>query len=74
MDTWISRIQEFDLDIRLTKLVQGKSMYWLITQRKEENVEIPLTLLVGLKDSWFYNFSHYLTYGEFLEYMSTKEE
>lgn len=50
--SWVSKIQEFNLDIRPTNLVRGKDLCKLIFESKEEVIEeLPLVLFVALQDS-----------------------
>lgn len=50
--SWVSKIQEFNLDIRPTKLVKGQGLCKLIAESKEEvTEELSLVLFVGLQDS-----------------------
>lgn len=52
--SWVSNIQEFNLDIKPTKLVRGQGLCNLIVESKNEMTkELPLVLFVGLQDSWF---------------------
>lgn len=70
--SWVSKIQEFNLDIKPTKLVRGQGLCKLIAESKNE--ELPLVLFVGLQDSWFANIAYYLTYGDFLAHLSSREK
>lgn len=73
--SWVSKIQEFNLDIRPTKLVRGQDFCKLIMESKEEVIEeLPLVLFVALQDPWFSNVAYYLTYGDCLEHLYAKEK
>lgn len=73
--TWISKIQEFNLDIKPTKLVRGQGLCkWIVESKDEVQEELPLVLFVGLQDSWFADVAFYLTYGECPEHLSPKEK
>lgn len=73
--SWVSKIHEFNLDIKTTKLVRGKGLCKLITERKNEvNEELPLVLFVGLQDSWFVDVAYYLTYGDCPTHLSPREK
>jgi len=79
---WIAKIQEFDLDIKPTKLVRGRSLCQLIadnvpkeTGDEEEKVEdMPTVLFVTTIDEWYSNIAHFLTYGECPSHLSYKEK
>ena len=47
--TWVSKVQEFDLDIQPTKLVYEKGLCKLIAKSEKEET-YPTCLFVGLKD------------------------
>ncbi|XP_059066677.1 uncharacterized protein LOC131857908 [Cryptomeria japonica] len=73
--TWVTKIQEYDLDTHPTKMVKGQGLCKLIADTGVEIDEgLPLTLFVGLQDTWFSNVAYYLTYGSFLGHLSTKEQ
>ncbi|XP_059067483.1 uncharacterized protein LOC131858300 [Cryptomeria japonica] len=73
--TWVTKIQEYDLDICPTKTVKGQGLCKLIAENKIEIDEaLPLTLFVGLQDTWFFDVAYYLTYGSFSGHLSTKEQ
>lgn len=72
--TWVTKIQEYDLDIHPTKMVKGQGLCKLIAENKIEIDEaLPLTLFVGLQDTWFSDVAYYLTYGSYPGHLSTKE-
>ncbi|XP_059068980.1 uncharacterized protein LOC131859359 [Cryptomeria japonica] len=73
--TWVTKIQEYDLDIRPTKTIKGQGLCKLIPENKvETDEELPLTLFVGLQDTWFSDIAYYLTYGICPSHLSTKEQ
>ena len=43
-----------------------------IVKETKESRERQLVLAVGMKNSWFENIAYLLTYGEFLEGMTTR--
>ena len=75
---WIAKTQEYDIEIKPTKLVRGNALCKVITKNKiaeesEELREKQLVLVVGLHDLWFENISYLLTYGECLEDLTTRQ-
>ena len=38
--TWVSKIQEYDLEIKPTKLIKGQGLAKMLTQRNEEAIEM----------------------------------
>lgn len=73
--SWVSKIPEFNLDIKPTKMVRGKDLCKLMAENKfEEEKNMPLTLFVGHRDSWFTNVSFYLTYGDCSDHLSSREK
>ena len=64
----MAKIQEYDIEIKPTKLIRGNALCRAIVERKtigesEESDEKQLVLAVGLYDSWFENISYFLMYG-----------
>ncbi|XP_059070429.1 uncharacterized protein LOC131860082 [Cryptomeria japonica] len=73
--SWVSKISEFNLDIKPTKIVRGQGLCNLIVESKNEvTEELPLVLFVGLEDSWFADVSYLLTYGDCPKYLSPREK
>lgn len=73
--SWVSKIQEFNLDIKPTKLVRGQGLCKFIVESKNEMTkEFPLVLFVGLQDSWFADVAYYLTYGDYPVHLSPREK
>ncbi|XP_059067735.1 uncharacterized protein LOC131858500 [Cryptomeria japonica] len=73
--TWVTKIQEYDLDIHPTKTIKGQGLCKLIAENRVEMDEgLPLTLFVGLQDTWFFEVAYYLTYGCCPGHLSTKEK
>lgn len=75
---WVVKTQEYDLEIKPTKLVRGNSQCKEIAENKvteepEELEEKKLVLDIGLYDSWFENISYLLTYAECPEGLTTKQ-
>lgn len=72
---WVTKIQEYDLDIHPTKTVKGQGLCKLMAKNKmETKKEPPLTLFIGLQDTWFSDVAYYLTYGSFPSHLSAKEQ
>ncbi|XP_059073313.1 uncharacterized protein LOC131874091 [Cryptomeria japonica] len=73
--SWFSKIQEFNLDIKPTKLVRGKGLCKLMVENKfEEEGTLPLTLFVSHQGSWFTDVAYYLTYGDCPSHLSPREK
>ncbi|XP_059075135.1 uncharacterized protein LOC131875125 [Cryptomeria japonica] len=73
--SWVSKIQEFNLDIKPTKLFRGQGLCKLMAESKfEEEESLPLTLFVNHQDSWFTDVAYYLTYGDYPGYLSLREK
>lgn len=71
--SWISKIQEFNLDIKPTKLVRGQGLYRLIAENEsKEEDSLPLTMFIDHRDSWFTNVAYYLTYGDCPDHLSPR--
>ena len=68
----MSKAQEFDLEIKPTKLVCGQGLSKLMLENKEEEAYLNF-LLVGLKDEWFLDIAYFLTYGECPDHLKGKE-
>ena len=66
--SWIEKTQEYDIEIKPTKLVRGNALCREIVENKieelEESEEKQLVLVVGLQDAWFEDIVYFLTYGE----------
>ena len=67
----MSKVQEFDLVIRPTKLVHGQGLCKLMTEEKRETY--PNCLFVGLKDEWLSDIAYFLTYGKCLDHLKGKD-
>ncbi|XP_057866026.2 uncharacterized protein LOC131073577 [Cryptomeria japonica] len=73
--SWVSKIQEFNLDIKPTILVRGQGLCKLIAESKSEVIEeLTLVLFVRLQDSWFADVVYYLTYGDCPMHLSLREK
>ena len=75
---WVAKIQEYDIEIKPTKLIRGNALCRAIAENKttresKESNEKQLVLTVGLYDSWFENISYFLTYGECPEGLNAKQ-
>lgn len=77
---WISKIQEYDLEIKPTKLVRGRGLYQLMAEGipKEQELDdfedLPKVLFVSTTDEWYSNIAFFLTYGECPQHLSFKEK
>lgn len=71
-ETWIYRIQEFDLEIFPTKLVRGQGLCKPMSEL-DPNSDMPTVLFVSLRDSWFSDVAFYLSYGDCPPYLTPKE-
>ncbi len=65
-------MQEFNLDIRSTKLVHGQGLYKVIEESEKEET-YSTCLLVGLNDEWFSDIAYFLTYWRCLDHLKGKE-
>lgn len=73
--SWVSKIQEFNLDIKPTKLVRGQGLCRLMVENEfKEEDNLPLTLFIDHQDSWFTNVPYYPTYGDSLDHLSPREK
>lgn len=73
-EVWIEKFQEYDIEIKLMKLVRGNVLYKALPedqQFKEEDT--PKFLKVSLQDPWFSNIAYFLTYGECPNGLTTKK-
>ena len=66
---WVEKTQEYDIEIKPTKIISGNALSKVIgenkvTKESEELGEKQLVLAIGLHDSWFKNITYLLTYGE----------
>ena len=74
---WVAKTQEYDIEIKPTKIVRGNAMCKVIAENKiteelEELGENQLVLVVDLHDPWFENITYLLTYGECTEGLTTR--
>ena len=74
----MEKIQEYDIEIKPTKMIRGNALCREIAKNKisgesEESSEKQLVLAIGLYDSWFENISYLLTYGECLEGLTMRQ-
>ncbi|XP_059064237.1 uncharacterized protein LOC131856454 [Cryptomeria japonica] len=73
--SWVSKIQEFNLDIKPTKLFKGQGLCRLMAENEsKEDDSLPLTLFVDHQDSSFTNVAYYLTYGDCPNHISPREK
>lgn len=77
---WIAKIQEYDLEIRPTKLVCGRGLCQLIFENIAKQYELdvpkdlPKELFSSTIDEWYSNIAYFLTYGECPQHLSFKEK
>ncbi|KAH9323750.1 hypothetical protein KI387_018389, partial [Taxus chinensis] len=76
---WVAKVQEYDIDIKSTKLVRGKGFCELIVEGAkhellEEKVDLPTVLFLSSVDEWYADITHFLTYGECPSHLTTKEK
>ena len=63
---WIEKVQEYDIEIKPTKLVRGNALCKSLAQdQKFKEEDTPKVLMVSLQDPWFSNIAYFLTYVEF---------
>lgn len=77
--SWIAKVQEYDIDIKPTKLVRGCGLCKLIAENNSngnvaQESELPLVLFVSTTDEWFSNIAHFLTYGECPAHLTPREK
>ena len=71
---WIAKVQEYDIEIKPTKLVRGNALCKALAeyqQSKEEDT--PKVFMVSLQDPWFSNIAYFLTFGECPNELTTKK-
>ncbi|XP_059076512.1 uncharacterized protein LOC131875838 [Cryptomeria japonica] len=67
--TWIAKIQEYDLEIKPTKLVRGRGLCQLMVegiseeQELDDSEDLPKVLFVSTTDEWYSNIAFFLTYA-----------
>ena len=62
---WIENVQEYDIEIKPTKLVRGNELYKSLAEDQQYKEEDTLkVLMVSLQDPCFSNISYFMTYGE----------
>lgn len=80
---WVAKIQEYDMEIKPTKLDHGKGLCQLIADNKliDEvvlenecmNQDLPKVLFVSTTDEWYSDLAYFLTYGECSAHISRNE-
>lgn len=76
---WVAKVQEYHLDIKPTKLVQGNGLCELISKGADaklskEEVDIPIVLFLISNDEWYAVIAKFITYGEFPSHLSAKDK
>ena len=60
---WITKVMEYDIDIKPTKLVRGKGLCELIAEGAKhellEKVHLPTVLFVSSVDEWYADIAHF---------------
>ncbi|KAH9292584.1 hypothetical protein KI387_042229, partial [Taxus chinensis] len=68
--TWVTKVQEYDLDIKPTKLVRGRGLCELMTEIKASvpeadqdgiDEDLPAVLFIDLVEEWYSNIAYFLT-------------
>ena len=72
--TWMAKVQEFDIDIKPTKLVRGNALCRAMAEDQHIEEDDHKVLMVSLQDPWFSNISYYLTYGECPDGLTVKQK
>jgi hypothetical protein len=57
---WVSRIQEYDLEIRPTKLIKGQGLAKLLAEGNEKFLDINVVLEDLEKNEWYNDIIYYL--------------
>lgn len=68
----VAKVQEFNLEIKATKLVRGQGLCKLMAKNQEVQT-LPNYLFVATTDTWFSNVVFFLTYEEPPGHLSAKE-
>lgn len=77
---WIAKIQEYDLEIKPTKLVRGRGLCQLMAEgipeerELDDSEDLPKVLFVSTTDEWYSNIAFFLAYGECPQHLSFKEK
>ena len=77
--TWVSKIQEYDLEINPTKLIKGQGLAKMLTQKNEEAIEMiaennapqpAMTLaLQELDNHWYSDIIFFLLHLTYLDHL-----
>jgi hypothetical protein len=63
---WVSKIQEYDLEIKPTKIIKGHSLAQMLTERNQEAIQMGESEQINVvvseleHNEWYSNISHYL--------------
>lgn len=82
---WVAKIQEYDMEIKPTKLVHGKGLcQFIVDNKSNEEVVLenegnskgfPKVLFINATNEWYSDLSYLiLTYGECLSHLSRNEK
>lgn len=74
---WVEKVQEYDLDIKPTKVIRGKGLCELISEGddnelSQEVADVHVVLFLSSKDEWYVEIALFLTYGECPSHMHSK--
>lgn len=70
---WIAKVQEYDIEVKPTKLVRGNELCKAMEKdQQDEKKDTPRVLMVDLQDPWFSNFAYFLTHRECPNELSAK--
>lgn len=71
---WIAKVQEYDIEIKPTKLVRGNALCRaLVEDQQVEEEDTPKVFMVRLQDPWFSNIAYFLTYGDYPDGLTAKK-
>lgn len=72
---WIAKVQEYDIDLKPTRLVRGNGLCKTIAENQKvvQEDDSPKVLTVSLLDPWFANNAYFLTYGDCPEGLTYKQ-
>ena len=70
---WIEKFQEYDIEIKPTKIMRGNVLCKALEiDQKIKEEDTPKVLMVSLQDPWLSNIAYFLTYGECPYGLNTK--
>ena len=82
--TWVSKIQEYDLEIKPSKLIKGQGLAKMLTQRNEEAIEMiaennnlqptMIPALQELDNHWYFDIIFFLLHLTCLDHLKVTKE